>query len=187
MRTIFDGSLVSANPEHAVTLVDNHDTQPLQALEAAVEPWFRPLAYALILLREQGIPCVFYPDLYGARYTDDKNGSVQSVDMPPIECRPRLVEARKRFANGAQTEMFDDRNCVGFARHGTEHEPGCVVVLSNGEPGEKVFDCGPAQAGDVYVDFLGHRDERITIAKDGKASFSTNGGSVSVWVREQTL
>ncbi|MDI8752022.1 hypothetical protein MJH54_31455, partial [Salmonella enterica subsp. enterica serovar Montevideo] len=41
----------------------NHDTQPLQALEAPVEPWFKPLAYALILLRENGVPSVFYPDL----------------------------------------------------------------------------------------------------------------------------
>lgn len=62
MRTIFDGSLLSAVPDHAVTLVDNHDTQPLQ-LEAPVEPRFKPLAYAIILLREEGVPCVFYPDL----------------------------------------------------------------------------------------------------------------------------
>ncbi|MFP1495627.1 hypothetical protein ACLB1Q_02310 [Escherichia coli] len=38
-----------------MTLVANHDTQPLQALRAPVEPWFKPLAYALILLRENGI------------------------------------------------------------------------------------------------------------------------------------
>lgn len=44
-----------------MTLVANHDTQPLQALEAPVEPWFKPLAYALILLRENGVPSVFIP------------------------------------------------------------------------------------------------------------------------------
>ena len=53
---------MEADPFHAVTLVANHDTQPLQALEAPVEPWFKPLAYALILLRENGVPSVFYPD-----------------------------------------------------------------------------------------------------------------------------
>ncbi|MGQ7115241.1 hypothetical protein ACUOFC_59035, partial [Escherichia sp. TWPC-MK] len=52
MTQIFTGTLVEADPFHAVTLVANHDTQPLQALEAPVEPWFKPLAYALILLRE---------------------------------------------------------------------------------------------------------------------------------------
>lgn len=38
MRHIFTGTLVEADPFHAVTLVANHDTQPLQALEAPVEP-----------------------------------------------------------------------------------------------------------------------------------------------------
>jgi len=183
MRTIFDGSLVSALPDHAVTLVDNHDTQPLQSLEAAVEPWFKPLAYALILLREQGVPCVFYPDLYGASYTDFKDGSERSVDMPVIECLPKLVEARRRFANGAQTDMFDDAHCIGFVRHGTADGPGCVVILSNGAEGKKTVDLGSDHGG-TYVDFLGHRDDRIEVGEDGKAIFPTHGGSVSVWVRE---
>lgn len=38
MSQIFSGTLVEADPFHAVTLVTNHDTQPLQALEAPVEP-----------------------------------------------------------------------------------------------------------------------------------------------------
>ena len=37
MSQIFAGTLVEADPFHAVTLVANHDTQPLQALEAPVE------------------------------------------------------------------------------------------------------------------------------------------------------
>ena len=47
-----------------------HDSQPLQLLEKPIAEWCNPLAYAIILLREQGIPCVFYPDLYGAEYAD---------------------------------------------------------------------------------------------------------------------
>lgn len=61
MRHIFTGTLVEADPFHAVTLVANHDTQPLQALEAPVEPWFKPLAYALILLRETAYRQCFIP------------------------------------------------------------------------------------------------------------------------------
>lgn len=184
MRTIFDGSLVSALPAHAVTLVDNHDTQPLQSLEAAVEPWFKPLAYALILLREQGVPCVFYPDLYGASYTDDKDGNERSVDMPVIECLPKLVEARQRFANGPQTDLFDDPHCIGFVRHGTADEPGCVVILSNGENGSKTVELGAGHAGGVFVDYLGHRDDQVQLGDDGKGVFPTDGGSVSVWIRQ---
>ena len=51
MRNIFKDTLVEADPELAVTFVDNHDTQYGQALESWVLEWFKPLAYALILLR----------------------------------------------------------------------------------------------------------------------------------------
>src|SRR5690606_34052411 len=86
MRTIFDNSLVQRQPQMAVTFVDNHDTQPLQELESHVEDWFKPLAYALILLREDGTPCVFHPVLYGARYKEkDKDGYEFSVNLPRME------------------------------------------------------------------------------------------------------
>ncbi|HGJ1783414.1 TPA: alpha-amylase, partial [Streptococcus pneumoniae] len=51
LRGIFTDSLVELKPDKAVTFVDNHDTQRGQALESTVEEWFKPAAYALILLR----------------------------------------------------------------------------------------------------------------------------------------
>jgi len=60
MRSIFDNTLVKNRPIDAVTLVNNHDTQPLQALQSFVPTFFQPLAYALILLRVEGYPCVFW-------------------------------------------------------------------------------------------------------------------------------
>jgi hypothetical protein len=48
LRKIFDETLTFLNLTHSVTVVDNHDMQPLQDLEAPVEKWFKPLAYALI-------------------------------------------------------------------------------------------------------------------------------------------
>ena len=184
MRTIFDGSLVAAMPDHAVTLVDNHDTQPLQSLEASVEPWFKPIAYALILLREQGMPCIFHPDLFGGSYRDTGNdGNEHDVDLPALGCLPRLIEARKRFAHGAQTDQFDDASCIGFVRHGTAENPGCVVVVSNGGEGSKTVELHADHAGAVFKDFLGHRDDEVHVGNDGVATFPVNGGSVSVWVR----
>lgn len=185
MRTIFHGSLVSSAPDHAVMLVDNHDTQPLQALEAPVQPWFKPLAYALILLREAGVPCVFYPDLFGARYTDKGgDGGDYEIEMPPVPSLEKLLAARHRFANGPQTDHFDDSNCVGFIRHGTADEPGCVVLMSNGDEAAKTIDLGRDHAGASFVDFLGNRGDRITADDQGKVAFWSNGGSVSVWVRD---
>jgi len=188
LRTIFDGTLVAALPDKAVTLVGNHDTQPLQAMEASVETCFKPLAYALILMREQGVPCVFYPDLYGASYSDSVNdGEKHDVDMPSIKCLPKLIEARKRFANGAQTDVFDDPHCIAFVRHGIAEAPGCITILTNSEETSKRIELGPDHAGMTYTDFLGHCEEEIVADQEGRISVRVNGGSVSVWVLKDSL
>ncbi|MFE4110669.1 alpha-amylase [Kosakonia sp. YIM B13611] len=188
MRQIFAGTLVEADPFHAVTLVANHDTQPLQALEAPVEAWFKPLAYALILLRENGVPSVFYPDLFGASYDDTSgDGEMYHVDMPVIDKLDRLILARQRFAHGVQTLWFDHPNCIAFSRSGTECEPGCVVVMSNGEEGEKQLMLGKNYANKVWRDFLGNREETITTDEYGEGTFTCPAGSVSVWVIEDAI
>lgn len=185
LRQIFDGSLLAAAPTHAVTLVGNHDTQPLQAMEASVEPWFKPLAYALILLREQGVPCVFHPDLYGATYSDlGDDGNEHEVQMPPVACLPRLIEARRRFANGPQTDLFDDPHVLAVIRHGTAELPGCVMVLSNTEEATKAVELGPDHAGAVFHDFLGHCEDEIAADDAGRIVARALAGSVSVWVRK---
>ena len=56
LRQLFDGALVTSHPALAVTFVDNHDSQPGQSLESTVADWFKPAAYALILLMEKGYP-----------------------------------------------------------------------------------------------------------------------------------
>ena len=82
MRRILDGSLMQSIPLLAVTLVENHDTQPLQALESVVEDWFKPLAYAIILLRREGYPCIFHADYYGASYRDKgRDGNEHDISM----------------------------------------------------------------------------------------------------------
>ncbi|NML94104.1 alpha-amylase [Novosphingobium olei] len=185
LRTLFDGTLVQCLPDHAMTIVANHDTQPLQALETPVEPWFKPIAYALILLREQGIPCVFHADLYGARYSDTGgDGESHEVELPALGCLPALIAARARFANGPQTDLVDDDpSCIGFVRHGTAEAPGCVVVVSKGGENGKDVDLGPEQADATFRCWLAHREDTVTTDGEGRARFPVNGGSVCVWVR----
>ena len=188
MSQIFTGTLVEADPFHAVTLVANHDTQPLQALEAPVEAWFKPLAYALILLRENGVPSVFYPDLFGASYEDTGgDGGTHRVDMPVIEKLDQLILARQRFAHGVQRLWFDHPNCIAFSRSGTQDNPGCVVVMSNGDDGEKTLNLGANYGNKVWRDYLGYRQERVTTDENGEGTFCCDGGSVSVWVLEEVL
>ncbi len=184
MRTIFDGTLVQIAPDKAVTIVDNHDTQPLQSLESPVEPWFKPLAYALILLREQGLPCIFQPDLYGATYTD-KGGDNQdyTIDLTPVAALPALLKARQQLAYGEQHDYFEDEHVIGWVRLGHDEVPGsgCAVVLTNGDQGSRRMQLGARHANAVFVDHLGHHPDHIQLDDQGAADFPVQPGSVSVW------
>lgn len=185
LSTIFKGTLLEAKPFLAVTVVDNHDTQPLQALEAPVESWFKPIAYALTLLREQGYPCIFYPDLYGATYTDKNCDGVDcDVHLPAVENLDKLITARKLYAYGEQRDYFDFPNCIGWTRGGDdEHESsGCAVVISNSEEGSKNMEIGKHHAGKKFRDFLGNHSAEVTIDDNGWATFFCKAGSVSVWI-----
>lgn len=183
LSQIFNDTLVATDAFHAVTIVANHDTQPLQSLEAPVEPWFKPLAYALILLREQGVPTVFYPDLFGASYEDEGgDGQQYKIEMPAIPELEALIRARQLYAHGVQTDYFDHANCVAFSRSGTEEQPGCVVIMSNGEQGEKTVALGENFAHSQWRDYLGHREEIVSCDDQGNGQFFCNGGNLSVWV-----
>ncbi|QBJ85210.1 alpha-amylase [Chryseobacterium gleum] len=183
---ILKGSFLEKKPVFSVSFVENHDTQQLQALESAVKDWFKPLAYAIILLTDEAYPCVFYPDLFGAEYIDIKEDQEVHIIMPKVEELPGLLEARKLFAYGKQIDYFDHPNCIAFVRTGDEKHPGCVVIMSNSEEGYKEIELGKEHADSVYIDFLKNRHEEIAADQNGKAVFRVNSGSVSVWVKKQT-
>jgi len=188
MRKIFDNSLVKIRPDRSVTLVDNHDTQPLQALEAPVENWFKPLAYAIILLREQGYPCIFYPDIYGVSYRDKgRDGNFYDIYLPAVNGIEELMLARKNYAYGVQRDYIDHWDTIGWTREGVEDMPnsGCAVIMSNSGEGYKWMEVGKQFAGKIFVDFTGNRSGKIEINSDGWGEFWCNGGSVSVWIAEQ--
>lgn len=165
------------NPTKAVTLVENHDTQPLQALESPVDWWFKPLAYAFILLREEGYPSVFYADYYGAKY-NDKGHDVNMVAVPKIK---QLVSLRKNYAYGKQHSYLDHWDVIGWTREGdNEHPHSMAVIMSDGPGGKKWMYTGAPSTR--YRDQLGNRGEEVWTNASGWAEFPVNGGSVSVWV-----
>ena len=183
LTKIFNETLVQVMPEKAVTVVDNHDTQPLQALEAPVEAWFKPLAYSLILLRQEGYPCVFYPDLYGATYKDKgRDGNEYEIFLNKVDELELLLKARKENAYGLQRDYFDHPNCVGFTREGDEVHDGCAVLISNGDNGFKNMEMGKKYAGTLFTDLLEKHSAEIIVDENGFADFFVNAGSVSVWV-----
>ena len=185
LRTIFDNTLVQDQPSLAVTLVENHDSQPLQSLESIVESWFKPLAYALILLREGGYPCLFYGDYYGAHYKDfGKDGNEYEIWMDSHQViLDHFLYARKTFSYGEQHDYFDDPSTIGWVRLGDdEHPGGMAVVMSNGAGGSRRMNVG--QPNIVYVDVTEQVKDSVTTDGEGWADFVTNGGSVSVWLQQ---
>lgn len=187
LTTILNDCLVLARPDLAVTVVDNHDTQPLQSLEAPVEAWFKPLAYAITLLREDGYPCIFYPDLYGAHYTGHGNdGNEHEIFLDKCDSIENLITARKKYAYGLQRNYLDHPNCIGWTREGDQEneQSGCAVLLSNGEEGFKHMEIGILHAGKTFIDFLGKCIAEVVIDEKGWAEFKVEAGSVSVWVEK---
>jgi alpha-amylase len=177
LSKIFEGTLVADNPLMAVTFVDNHDTQPGSSLESWIDPWFKPLAYALVMLRRDGYPCLFYADYYGFA------GNEHHAELPSHrQLLDAFLEARARYNYGDQHDYFDHPSCVGWLRTGDEEHPGAmVVVMSNGEAGVKRVETGKPNA--TFKDCTGHDPSEITTGEDGVAEFRCPAGSLSVWLQ----
>jgi alpha-amylase len=187
MRQIFDNTLVQEQPTLAVTLVENHDSQPLQSLESVVESWFKPLAYALILLRREGYPCIFYADYYGAHYKDKgRDGNEYEIWLDSHQwIIDKFLFARQKYSYGEQYNYFDHANCIGWTRLGDEENlGGMAVVLSNGSEGTKWMEIG--QPNRTYIDLTEHILEPIVTNDRGWAEFRCLAGSVSVWIPENS-
>ncbi len=176
MAKLYEGTLTGSDPEHAVTFVDNHDTQPGQALYSFIPAWFKPIAYAIILLRPVGIPCVFYGDYYG----------IPHDGVAPVAGLRTLIKIRERYAYGTEHLYFDDPSLVGFTREGDAEHPdsGVAVLCTDSVQGRKRMYIGESFAGKQMTDALGGVKEVVTIGADGWGEFVVNGGSASVWVTE---
>ncbi|MHA6727001.1 alpha-amylase [Chryseobacterium sp. A301] len=186
LTQIFEGTLTKERPDLSVTVVANHDTQPLQQLEAPVEPWFKPLAYALILLREDGYPCLFYPDLFGASYKDQgEDGKEYEIFLPKVEGLELLLKARKKHAFGLQRDFFSEPTCIGWTREGDSEHEGIAVVLSNAGENRVSMEVGTRYAGTHFSDLLGHIEQVVEINESGWGEFPCPAGSLAVFSKKE--
>lgn len=165
------------------TFVANHDTQETQSLAAPVEEWFIPLAYALILLRDNGgIPCVFWGDVFGNHGPRPR--------LPACGGKlARLIAARKLYAYGPQRDYFDSSDCIGWTRLGHKlkaHGAGLAVIMTNSwdRQSKKMF-VGQRHNGENWKDILGWQDREVTIDSQGFGTFPVGHRSVGVWTNEK--
>ena len=173
LSKILDHTLMKENPSKAVTFVDNHDTQPGQSLQSFINNWFKLPAYSIILLRNEGYPCVFYGDMYGIPH--DNVLATEKLDI--------LLKLRKEKVYGNQTDYLDNPNYIGWTREGDEDHPdsGLAVVISNAGDGEKRMYIGKKFAGKLFVDILENCEDEVFIDDEGFGNFKVRGKSVSVW------
>ena len=117
LRGLAADTLYEREPTYACTFVDNHDTQPGQALESWVQPWFKPLAYACILLRDNVLPCVFFGDYYG----------VPHDLIPPMRFLPHMVWIRAHLlGDQVEAQPGDTAHSLCWVVEG--NHPVCVVL-----------------------------------------------------------
>jgi alpha-amylase len=176
LTKIFENTLVQDNPLMAVTFVDNHDSQPGQSLESWVQDWFKPSAYALILLRQHGYPCLFYGDYFGS--AGDCEGK------HPLTCHRKIIDdfivARQKHCHGEMRDYFDHPQCVAWMWTGdAQHPDSLVTIMSTGDAGfKKIQTDRPLK---TFRDLTGHWPEPVTTDANGEAEFRCPAGGVSVW------
>lgn len=174
MGSILMNTLVNTRAQNTVTFVENHDTQVGQALQSVVEDWFKPLAYALILLREEGYPCVFYGDYYGIEKYQTKSFKAE-IDQ--------MLALRKTHMWGSRHDYFDHHNVIGWTYEGNE-ESGLAVLLNNGASGEKKMYIGLQHKDERFYDVTGNIQEEIKIDENGYGCFKVDGGSYSIYIKK---
>ena len=173
MRNILAGTLVDARAQHAVTFVDNHDTQPGQSLASWVDGWFKAAAYGLILLRKEGYPCVFWGDLEG----------IPAKGIGFVTELRKLMRLRLYCAYGTERDWFDDPDLIGLTRDGSSEVPGSglAFLCTNARGGKKRMEMGRRFAGQTFICAIGDQSP-VTIDRDGWGEFAVRDGGCSVYV-----
>lgn len=177
MASILNNTLLQRRPGQAITFIDNHDSQPGQSLESFVNVWMKQVVYALILLHKDGVPCIFYGDLYGIPCT-------RNIPIPRLRT---MVRVRHDFAYGAQHDYMDDYDVVGWTREGDAEHPnsGLALLLSDKRPGKKRMYVGRHFAGRRFKDCLRKVREDVIVDREGFGEFTVQGYSAAVWVTEE--
>lgn len=176
MSKLLENTLVNVRSTNAVTFVENHDTQCGQALQTVVKDWFKPLAYAVILLRDEGYPCVFYGDYYGVEKYQTKSFK-KEIDQ--------MISLRETHMSGTRHDYFDNFDVAGWTFEGDDINTGSgLAVLINDAPAsEKRMYIGKQYAKSDYYDVTGNINEIIHIDDEGYGLFKVDGGSYSIYIK----
>lgn len=169
LRGLAMNTLSTCDPHHACTFVDNHDTQPGQALASWVMDWFRTSAYAWILLRRDEMPCVFEPDLTG------------SGDFHVVSLLSEMIWIRAHLLCDNIVDCFDDdpqKACwISLCEHPV------VVIMTIGDAKSSHLQFADL-AGMELVD-LARPHITASVDDQGRFEVSCAAGCCSIYLRKE--
>jgi alpha-amylase len=198
LRALNYNTLMAEQPTKAVTFVENHDYQFGRELDSHVQEWFKPLAYAFILLRDRGYPCLFFPDYYGSHDKDNHQGQPSGREYLNL-----LLKLRKQFALGEE-RFYADRNVSGWVRMGgVPGAKGAMSVVINNSVSVKAIGMNTGRFNKRFYhlatiklkdnkfvvvqnryDLYGDKAEGLSTDRDGWADFLADGGTASIWIED---
>lgn len=149
MASLDHAGLAGIDPLHAVTFVENHDTD-LNNNRVVTN---KILGYAYILTSE-GYPCVYYRD-----YSTDPGcfGLKPMID--------NLIWVHEKLADGPTEQRFLDFNAIAYERLGGPH---LLVGLNNDPNGPRTITVATGFGAHVALhDYTGHAADATT---DGNGS-----------------
>ncbi|WP_082016899.1 alpha-amylase domain-containing protein [Hymenobacter sp. DG25B] len=168
MRGLQFAGFTEANGPLSVSFVDNHDTdQQGGALYSPVVN-LKMLAYAYILTRAKGYPCVFYRDYY-------EYGLGAQIK--------KLISIRKANAYGAGNEYtsINDADLYAYSRAGDATHAGLLLLLNDGSAARSKGITTPFKSA-TLTDKTGNNTSTVTTDANGYGVFPVNARSYSAWV-----
>lgn len=168
MRGLQFAGFTEANGPLSVSFVDNHDTDHAEGALFSPVVNLKMLAYAYILTREKGYPCVYYRDYY-------EYGLGNQIK--------KLLEIRKANAYGTGFEYtsVNDADVYAYSRAGDATRPGLLVMLNDGSTARTKTITTPFRNA-TLTDKTGNTTGTVTTNANGTGNFPVNARSYAVWV-----
>lgn len=168
MRGLQFAGFTEANGALSVSFVDNHDTDDQTGALYSPVSNLKMLAYAYILTREKGYPCVFYRDYYEYGL----GGQIKT-----------LIGIRKANAYGTATEYtsINDADVYAYSRAGDATHAGLLVLLNDGSSARSKTITTPFKNA-TLTDKTGNNGGTVTTDANGTGTFSVGARSYAVWV-----
>lgn len=169
VRNIFNAGMVhgaGSSPFTVVTMTNNHDFRYLDVYHNQ-----NPiLSYAYILTNNQiGLPCVFYPDYYGATIKMDDN---TTLVVPSLKTEiDELIAAHRQYIFGANSRDYLSRFSTPYTQNFSSGGASTTLFyqLANTSSGRNVL---------VAINFAGTA-LNVTHGVNTSAGWLTNGTTLS--------